>query len=797
MAFQIPLLANDPATTPLFVATRRDRLQRWLVISGIFALYLLNAGSFGLWDPWETHYGEVARNMLETFDWVNPWWGYQRKIGNEPIAGEWFYSKPIYIFWSELTFLKLIGYTDWAFRLPQALLGASMASMTYLTVERIAHRSYATMAALVLALSPFAYMVSRQAQTDMPFVATMTIGLLFIALALFSRRESLAGRRFGWATLAFVVFFLLNLVPQWLIIASDLFDPNTQTLADTIQQNGVWHLLFYGPVALAVLASVLVPVWRQRHDWNEAFTDQWLRRYYLLAGYMMLAQATYAKGLLGFMLPGAVLLFYIVATRQWRLLGALQLARGVPTFFLTVMPWYVAMFCRHGMPYYQRFFIHDHFNRVGAGVHEIDTGTFEYFVKWLGYGTFPWAGFVPLALVAGTAWLRAEDDLPDEERPRRHLLVMALLWFAVSFFVFTLSATRFHHYILPGVPALSMLVGCYLVDLRRDTGLRGRLHVVLALAVFVAVAVNLAGDFQNLRNMFTYKYDRPLPENLPTDWSAPVVWPTDPNPILRWAQQPFGKHVGPMVANVLEIGWFRYDTFIKVVGALGLVALLGMVAAGLRRWALGLLTATAALLAFWALNWYMPTLAPAWSQKYLFEAYYGDCHLHPNPPSVQEAYTPLLRKAGLGAVSDFFDAVPKRVCEEDIVSWLITWRGETMYSNNEIRPLNKATQLEPYLREMNRGKTFYALLERGRIGGFESKVKAEARKLRDEGVGGFGRWKDWSCALISNDSAYFELGKCVPVADDGAAPVPVRPAKPRVPRAEVPAERGSSPNPNF
>ena len=48
-----------------------------------------------------------------------------------------------------------------------------------------------------------------------------------------------------------------------------------------------------------------------------------------------------------------------------------------------------------------------------------------------------------------------------------------------------------------------------------------------------------------------------------------------------------------------------------------------------------LLTAAALLTAFWSLNYYMPSLAPHWSQKYLFESYYEDCHLHPNPPAIE------------------------------------------------------------------------------------------------------------------------------------------------------------------
>lgn len=37
-------------------------------------LFLPYLGAVGLWDPWETHYGEVARMMVERNDYVFPWW---------------------------------------------------------------------------------------------------------------------------------------------------------------------------------------------------------------------------------------------------------------------------------------------------------------------------------------------------------------------------------------------------------------------------------------------------------------------------------------------------------------------------------------------------------------------------------------------------------------------------------------------------------------------------------------------------------------------------------------------------
>jgi len=819
----VALLA-EPMDVPAFAPEPGDRLWRWGVLTAIYALYLIGCGGFGLWDPWETHYGEVTRYMIETWDWVNPWWGYKQKIGTEGIAGEWFYSKPVYIFWAEATFIKLIGLTDWALRLPIALLGASMCSAIYLATERILSRRHAVWATAVVVLSPFVYMTSRQAQTDMPYVATLGMGLAFALTALFGRRQVMTPRQFGWMSLGFLVFLLANLVPQFAIIASDLYDPNTTTIGETIQQNGIWHvLLFYLPVTALIVGSIGLALRRQAktaEGWTPAFADSWFRRYLLMAAMMLFAQSTYAKGLLGFLLPGAILVLYMLTTRSWRLIGKLDLGRGIPLFFVTVSPWYVAMFCRHGWPYYQRFFIHDHFNRVGAGVHQIDTGTFEYFVEWLGYGLFPWSAVVPLALVAAVAALRTDRGpavYATDERgalsaerylnaASQHLQVFAFLWFLLSFFLFTLSSTRFHHYILPGVPPLAMLTGLYLLRLRQEPASgpgsgQGRLAAVLGLGLLVLLTVNLLSDYQNLRILFTYKYDRPMPDAMPFDWNEAPAFPQDTSPLIAWGKQPFGQHVGTLAANLLTTPWLRFERIIPVFAILSGLGLLLFAFRRARGVGFAVLASTAGLMAFWTLNQYMPSLAPHWSQKYLFEAYYTDCTLYPNPQPIEDAFTPLVRRAGLDGVADFFDSKSKRVCKEDIVSWLITWRGETYYSNNEIRPLNKATQLGPYLQEMNKGKTFYALLERGRNSGFESKVKGESRKLRDQAVSGFTDIADWNCSLISNDSAYFSVTKCVPTKGPLPVAAPAKPgAKPAAKPARPPAEEGgksSSPNPSF
>ena len=45
------------------------------VLAAVCALlYVPLAGYYGMWDPWETHYGEIARQMAERNDWISLWW---------------------------------------------------------------------------------------------------------------------------------------------------------------------------------------------------------------------------------------------------------------------------------------------------------------------------------------------------------------------------------------------------------------------------------------------------------------------------------------------------------------------------------------------------------------------------------------------------------------------------------------------------------------------------------------------------------------------------------------------------
>src|ERR1700737_2895305 len=69
-------------------------------------LYVPFAGNYGLWDPWETHYGEVARQMVERNDWISLWWP------GSPDDRATFWSKPVLTFWLMALSMKVFGLGD-------------------------------------------------------------------------------------------------------------------------------------------------------------------------------------------------------------------------------------------------------------------------------------------------------------------------------------------------------------------------------------------------------------------------------------------------------------------------------------------------------------------------------------------------------------------------------------------------------------------------------------------------------------------------------------------------------------
>ncbi|MBI5502446.1 MAG: glycosyltransferase family 39 protein [Deltaproteobacteria bacterium] len=147
-------------------------------------------GHAGLWDPWESHYGLVGLRMVEQDDWIST-----LDMG----WNEWFFSKPILLFW--LMGFGLVGLgqnagadgdprlIEWAFRIPIALLALAAVMAVYLLASRRWGKRAGFLSGLVLLTMPQFFLIARQAMTDMPFVAPLTVGLCLLGLALGEKED--------------------------------------------------------------------------------------------------------------------------------------------------------------------------------------------------------------------------------------------------------------------------------------------------------------------------------------------------------------------------------------------------------------------------------------------------------------------------------------------------------------------------------------------------------------------------------------------------------------------------------
>ena len=182
------------------------------------------------------------------------------------------------------------------------------------------------------------------------------------------------------------------------------------------------------------------------------------RRIFCLLLYASLAIATLIKGLIGFVLPGMVIFFYLMITKQWFLLLRIYLIPGVILFLVVVVPWYLTVDAFN--PDYLRYYFWDeHFGRFTSI--EFNRSEPWYYFIWVGMvGFFPWTLLLPF--LAGRYRKNTFDDKT----------IFITLWCVLPFLFFSASDSKLPHYILPVLPALSILTAVALTDRYATSGPR-------------------------------------------------------------------------------------------------------------------------------------------------------------------------------------------------------------------------------------------------------------------------------------------------------------------------------------
>ncbi|HEY4011039.1 MAG TPA: glycosyltransferase family 39 protein [Acidobacteriaceae bacterium] len=358
--------------------------------------------------------------MMQRHDYVTPF-----------IDGIRFFDKPPLMYWLAAGGMHLFGVHDWAARLPLALGVLALLFAVYaLGIRLFAAISPAhapdrggLYAALAMALSIGPWLYTRFYIPD-----------IFIAL---------------WMTLAVHLF---------LIAVDRAREPRINTTLSSRPKS-----------SRSDDAAERSPNFRTQES-PENPSSPLLP---MLGFAAVLAFNLLTKGLIGIVFPLLFAILYLACTRQLSLVRKLSLIPATILFLAIALPWHILAALRNpaitmpsgmGLPHkagWAWFYLYnEHIARfLGRRIpHDYGQVPIPLFWLLLVLWLFPWAAFLPSAILAAIRQLRSRI-LP---RSHIHEAVLALLlWAGIILGFFTLSS-RQEYYHLPALPALALLVGALL-----------------------------------------------------------------------------------------------------------------------------------------------------------------------------------------------------------------------------------------------------------------------------------------------------------------------------------------------
>ncbi len=152
---------SSPGSRPELLVS----LAGCLLLAAVLAFSGL--GARPLISPAEARYALVAREMLESGDWIKPTFNHAR-----------FYEKPPLTYWCVAASYRFFGFTEFASRLPSALAYVGTVGVTFLLASELAGSGAAPFAALIYATSLGPFLFGRFLFTDTLLVFWLSVSLL-------------------------------------------------------------------------------------------------------------------------------------------------------------------------------------------------------------------------------------------------------------------------------------------------------------------------------------------------------------------------------------------------------------------------------------------------------------------------------------------------------------------------------------------------------------------------------------------------------------------------------------------
>jgi len=412
--------------------TSLTRLDRVLMAAFLLSVFVPGTIGVSLFDRDEGWYAQVVREMLAGGDWLNPRY-----------LGEVSYFKPPWLYWCSAVSVSLLGWSEFALRLPCVL--ASVA--TWMIVADWAAREHS--GPRLCSSAEHADAAAAPAQSEAPpsfrplpqrgkgvgntaCSRARAAAWWTAVIGATSIGPNIAGKLL-LADSHFVLFIVVAMrawirgagVPACTSVAGSRARGRIESRqmgprsAESVEPADPTYgtYVFWAAIGLALLSkgpatfAVLAPIALARLVWDTPRDLAWPQR-----------------------------ILWLWPGRGWYLA------------VLIGLPWYAYVAWADWPAFAQGFIGANMLDRVSRGI-EGHSGPPGYYIVTSLAAVLPWTPVVIAAIVAAWRSRRTDGDA-------RRLLI----WLAAPWPLFELIATKLPHYVLPLFPPVAMLAGCWLAQ---------------------------------------------------------------------------------------------------------------------------------------------------------------------------------------------------------------------------------------------------------------------------------------------------------------------------------------------
>ncbi len=185
------------------------------------------------------------------------------------------------------------------------------------------------------------------------------------------------------------------------------------------------------------------------------------KRTHLAAFYFFMALGMLAKGPVAPFLAAAVIMFFSLAARESRLVLRTIWLPGILLFCLIALPWYFAVQLRNPQ-FFREFILQHNLARFSSDLYH-HRQPFWYYLPVTAIALIPWIVFVITAFAESARiwWGERKSGSPEPDLEWQFSL-FACCWLIVPLLFFSFSQSKLPGYILPAIPAGTVLLADYL-----------------------------------------------------------------------------------------------------------------------------------------------------------------------------------------------------------------------------------------------------------------------------------------------------------------------------------------------